>query len=101
MSTSREQTELKPPEQENFKDALSGKLSDFFEYTTAHGYGRLAQAKRIKTKLFWVCVLVCVNGLFLWQFIDRVTKYHTRPTKTIIKDETNMVTLRMPYAIFN
>ena len=57
----------------------------FFHYTTINGLQRLASAKTIIGRLFWIAVLLAAFGLFSRDIYELVNQYYERPVTVVSK----------------
>ena len=72
-------------ENEENQKTLKQLLHNFMSYTTAHGIGRLADAKGIFWKIFWTAVCLGAFGMFLSQTIGLFKLYLSKPVSTTVK----------------
>lgn len=71
-------------EQERESNKLLSKVNDFLEYTTAHGFGRLAASKGTIWKVFWIAFVLAAHSMFWYQSIVIVKDYLNKPIRTKI-----------------
>ncbi|EDO37453.1 predicted protein [Nematostella vectensis] len=70
--------------EEKCRQTVSGLIWDFFGQTTAHGFGKIANAKSRLRRMFWVCLVMAAFGMFSLQIYDLLMIYLSRPTGTQI-----------------
>ena len=61
---------------------LKAKLLRCFGFTTAHGYGRVAESESRRQTWFWALVCAAAFGIFLQQFYVIAQQYLSKPLKT-------------------
>ena len=72
-------------------NAVIGRLKDFCSYTTAHGLGRLVEARNLFWRLFWVTACISAMTMFLIQVYALQKEYYKRPVKTRIDVQHEIV----------
>ena len=96
---------LEPRDQKPAKKEKSMKklIHKFMGYTTAHGIGRLGDAKNIFWRLFWAAVCMGAFGMFIFQVWGLFKLYLSKPVATSVKITFEKVRLRAvlktPYQI--
>ena len=58
---------------------------EFAENTTLHGISRILNAGGVVLKLIWTTVFLAAFGLFVWQFIDRLSTYFRYDYNTVVE----------------
>ena len=72
-------------------NAVVDRLKEFCGYTTAHGVGRLIEAKCFFWRLFWVIACVSAMTFFVLQVNSLQNEYSRRPVKTRIDVQHEIV----------
>ncbi|XP_028411245.1 degenerin deg-1-like isoform X2 [Dendronephthya gigantea] len=70
----------KKKESKSFKKLVH----NFMGYTSAHGIGRLADAKNLFWKIFWSLVCMGALSMFLYQFIGLFKQFVSKPVTTSV-----------------
>ncbi|KXJ18999.1 Acid-sensing ion channel 4 [Exaiptasia diaphana] len=86
-------TDVDPSKTTDHKEHRSLKtvLKDFLEYSTAHGFGRLAASKEIYWKTFWVVAIISIHITFWYHFFVILRDYMNKPIATKVSMERNKV----------
>lgn len=66
-------------------------LKEFLEYSTAHGFGRLAASKGIYWKAFWVIAVIAIHITFWYHLIIIIRDYMNKPIATKVFMQRNKV----------
>ena len=62
-------------------------IYNFFHYTTINGLQRLASAKTILGRIFWILVLLGAGAMFSKDIYDLIQQYFERPINVVSKVE--------------
>ena len=65
---------------------------EFAENTTLHGISRIFNAGGVLLKLIWTAVFLAAFGLFVWQFIDRLSTYFKYNYNTVVEVSSEHIT---------
>lgn len=71
--------------QEQEKETIPKLLRHFLGYTTAHGLGRLGDAKSLFWKVFWSIVCLGSFGMFAYQVRGLFVIFYSRPVTTSVR----------------
>ena len=71
------------PDKHGLLSQLKTKVLQCFGYTTAHGYGRVADAESRLHRWFWLFVCVAALTAFSMQLHDITLQYMSKPLKTM------------------
>ena len=65
-------------------------IKEFCNYTTAHGFGRLAKAKTRFSQFLWTCFILSAFTMFFYQVHGLFVLYYSRPVSimTSLKQAT-------------
>ena len=65
---------------------------EFFQYTTAHGVGRLASVNGTSARVFWALCVVGAVAMFIHEVVQLFTKFwFLKPTVTTLTMEYSYV----------
>ena len=70
-------------------------IYNFFHYTTINGLQRLASAKTILGRIFWILVLLGAGAMFSRDIYDLIQQYYERPVNVVSKVEYFRVRSRL------
>jgi hypothetical protein len=89
------QENLDPNESKPKRKGAKRLIYNFFHYTTINGLQRLASAKTILGRIFWILVLLGAGVMFSRDIYDLVQQYFDRPVNVVSKVEYFRVRTRM------